>query len=365
MILLKKMNFLCNYYAHRIVTLLVVFFLSTSLLFAQEKTISGVISDEEAVPLPGVNVIVKGTTKGVVTDFDGNFSIQANDGDVLTISFVGFTTQELVVGEETNLSISLQEDYAKLDEVIITGYGSTAKKDLVSSISQIKGEALINQPVARVDNMLQGRAAGVNVVSTSGEPGAASTIRIRGMSSINGNNQPLFVVDGFIVGTNFNLSNLNVNDIESIEVLKDASSLAIYGTRGAAGVILISTKSGLSTQEGKVDVSINHYSSSQIVYNYPEMASIGVWAEYWNEGVTYTDTDYGTNDPSLAGNAIHAPNWQSIVPTDWRGLVTRDGRIDNTDVNISGNLEKQIILFHTIDLLRKELLKHLDWLEIL
>ena len=238
------------------------------------------------------------------------------------------------------MSISLQEDYAKLDEVIITGYGSTAKKDLVSSISQIKGEALLNQPVARVDNMLQGRAAGVNVVSTSGEPGAASTIRIRGMSSINGNNQPLFVVDGFIVGTDFNLSNLNVNDIESIEVLKDASSLAIYGTRGAAGVILISTKSGLSTQEGKVDVSINHYSSSQIVYNYPEMASIGVWAEYWNEGVTYVDTDYGTNDPSLADNAIHAPNWQSIVPTDWRGLVTRTGRIDNTDVNISGNSGK-------------------------
>jgi TonB-dependent SusC/RagA subfamily outer membrane receptor len=188
--------------------------------------------------------------------------------------------------------------------------------------------------------MLQGRAAGVNVVSNSGEPGAASTIRIRGMSSINGNNKPLFVIDGFIVGTDFNLSNLNVNDIESIEVLKDASSLAIYGTRGAAGVILISTKSGLSTQEGKVDVSINHYSSSQQVYNYPEMASIGVWAEYWNEGVTYTDTDYGTNDPSLASNAIHAPNWQSIVPTDWRGLVTRNGRIDNTDVNISGNSGK-------------------------
>ena len=236
-----------------------------------QKTISGVISDADAVPLPGVNVIVKGTNKGVVTDFDGNFALEANDGDVLTISFIGFTTQEVVVGDDNNLSISLDEDYAKLDEVIITGYGSTAKKDLVSSISQIKGEALLNQPVARVDNMLQGRAAGVNVVSTSGEPGAASTIRIRGMSSINGNNKPLFVIDGFIVGTDFNLSNLNVNDIESIEVLKDASSLAIYGTRGAAGVILISTKSGLSTQEGKVDVSINHYSSSQIAVSYTHL----------------------------------------------------------------------------------------------
>ena len=330
---------LLDYSSNKFLLMILATFLISMQAIGQ-KTISGVISDADAVPLPGVNVIVKGTNKGVVTDFDGNFALEANDGDVLTISFIGFTTQEVVVGAESNLSISLNEDYAKLDEVIITGYGSTAKKDLVSSISQIKGEALLNQPVARVDNMLQGRAAGVNVVSTSGEPGAASTIRIRGMSSINGNNKPLFVIDGFIVGTDFNLSNLNVNDIESIEVLKDASSLAIYGTRGAAGVILISTKSGLSTQEGKVDVSINHYSSSQIVYNYPEMASIGVWAEYWNEGVTYTDTDYGTNDPSLADNAVHAPNWQSIVPTDWRGLITRNGRIDNTDVNISGNSGK-------------------------
>jgi len=339
MILLKKNKNLFGYYSNRFLLLILATFL-ISMQSIGQKTVSGVISDADAVPLPGVNVIVKGTNKGVVTDFDGNFALETNDGDVLIISFIGFTTQEVVVGADNNLTISLNEDYAKLDEVIITGYGSTAKKDLVSSISQIKGEALLNQPVARVDNMLQGRAAGVNVVSTSGEPGAASTIRIRGMSSINGNNNPLFVIDGFIVGTDFNLSNLNVNDIESIEVLKDASSLAIYGTRGAAGVILISTKSGLSTQEGKVDVSINHYSSSQIVYNYPEMASIGVWAEYWNEGVTYTDTDYGTNDPSLADNAIHAPNWQSIVPTDWRGLVTRNGRIDNTDVNISGNSGK-------------------------
>lgn len=302
-----------------------------------QAPITGIIVDGDGVPLPGVNVFIKGTNTGTATDFDGNYSIPAAEGDVLVFSYVGFENQELIVGNEQNIDISMEADYANLDEVVITGYGSTAKKDLVSSISQIKGDALVNQPVARVDNMLQGRAAGVNVVSTSGEPGAAATIRIRGMSSINGNNQPLFVIDGFIVGTDFNLSNLNVNDIESIEVLKDASSLAIYGTRGAAGVILINTKSGLSTQEGKVDVSINHYTSMQQVYNYPEMASIGVWAEYWNEGVTYIDTNYGTNDPSLAGNAIHAPNWESITPTDWRGLITRNGRIDNTDVNISGN----------------------------
>ena len=167
------------------------------------------------------------------------------------------------------------------------------------------------------------------------------------MSSINGNNSPLFVIDGFIAGTDFNLSNLNVNDVESIEVLKDASSLAIYGTRGAAGVILINTKSGKSVQEGKIDVSINHYSSIQQVYNYPEMADIGTWAEYWNEGVTLVPgpDGFGFNDPALADNATHAPNWQSITPTDWSGLITRNGRIDNTDVNISGNSKRSNTLF--------------------
>lgn len=215
-----------HYYFKNIFLLALI--LSCFVGFSQQN-ITGTITDADAVPLPGVNIILKGTNKGVVTDFDGNFALEANDGDVLTISFIGFASQELIVGDENNLSISLSEDYAKLDEVVITGYGSTAKKDLVSSISQIKGEDLANQPVARLDNMLQGRAAGVNVVASSGEPGAPAVIRVRGMSSINGNNNPLYVIDGFIAGTDFNLTDLNVNDIESIEILKDASSLAIYG----------------------------------------------------------------------------------------------------------------------------------------
>jgi TonB-linked SusC/RagA family outer membrane protein len=318
-------------------SIVVLFLLSNTQLSAQESSISGVISDDDANPLPGVNVFIKGTNVGTATDFDGNYSISVNTGDVLLFSFVGFSSQEVTVGDENTIDVSMVTDYANLDEVVITGYGSTRKKDLVSSIAQIKGDALENQPVARVDNMLQGRAAGVNVVSSSGEPGAPAVIRIRGMSSINGNNNPLFVIDGFIVGTDFNLSDLNPNDIESIEVLKDASSLAIYGTRGAAGVILLNTKNGLSTQEGNVDVSINHYSSFSEVYNYPEMADIETWAEYWNEGVTLVPgpSGYGFNDPSII--PVHAPNWQSITPTDWSGLISRQGRIDNTDVNLSGN----------------------------
>lgn len=305
-----------------------------------QSPVTGTVVDDEGTPLPGVNVTIKGTNKGVASDFDGNYEIQANAGDILVFTYIGFENQELTIAEQEIVNVSMVADYANLDEVVLTGYGSTAKKDLVSSISQIKGEALSNQPVARVDNMLQGRAAGVNVVSSSGEPGAAAVIRIRGMSSINGNNQPLFVIDGFIVGTDFNLSDLNVNDVESIEVLKDASSLAIYGTRGAAGVILINTKTGLSTQEGKVDVSINHYSSFQQVFNYPEMADMQTWAEYWDEGATLVAgvSGFGFNDPAII--PAHAPDWQNTTPTDWKGLITQQGRIDNTDVNLSGNSGK-------------------------
>ena len=243
------MNFKINYknfnsFCLKFLLFFFMILIGTIHLAAQEKIISGIISDSDAVPLPGVNVIIKNSNIGAVSDFDGNYSISGKTGDVLIFSFVGFENQEVIINDQQNIDISMVADYANLDEVVLTGYGSTAKKDLVSSISQIKGDVLANQPVARVDNMLQGRAAGVNVVSTSGEPGAPAVIRIRGMSSINGNNSPLFVIDGFIAGTDFNLSNLNVNDVESIEVLKDASSLAIYGTRGAAGVILINTKSG-------------------------------------------------------------------------------------------------------------------------
>ena len=244
-----------------------------------------------------------------------------------------------MVGDQNNIDISMESDYANLDEVVITGYGSTAKKDLVSSISQIKGEDLANQPVARLDNMLQGRAAGVNVVASSGEPGAPAVIRVRGMSSINGNNNPLYVIDGFIAGTDFNLTDLNVNDIESIEILKDASSLAIYGTRGAAGVIIVNTKTGKSGKEGKVNVSINHYTSFQQVYNYPEMASVNDWADYWNEAATLIPgaSGFGENDPS---QATPIGDISGIPEVDWQDLITRDGRIDNTDINISGNTGK-------------------------
>lgn len=302
----------------------------------QEKIVSGMITDSESQPIPGVAVIKKGTNKGTVSDFDGNYEIEAKVGDILTFRFIGFETQSFVVGESNNIDITLDQDYANLEEVVITGYGTTRKKDLVSSISQIKGDELSNIPAASVDNLLQGRAAGVNVVSSGGRPGDAANIQIRGVSSISGNNKPLIVIDDFIVGTDFNLSNLNVNDIRSVEVLKDASSLAIYGTRGAAGVILIQTKNGLSVGEGNVNVSINHYTSMDKIVDMPEMADQALWAEFWSEGMSFISgaDGYGDNDPN------YVFPYTLGTPTDWRGLISRDGKINNTDINISGNSGK-------------------------
>ena len=243
------------------ILLLLLFFSIVSL--QAQQIISGTVVDETGQPLPGVNVLVKGTTTGAVADFDGNYSINAAEGAVLEFSYLGFLAQNVQVGKATTINVVLQEDVSLLDEVVVIGYGTSSKKDLVSSVSSIKSDVLENQPVARVDQALQGRATGVEVTSNNGSPGTGSTIRIRGNSSINGNNDPLYVIDGFIAGTGFNLNTINVNDIASIEILKDATALSIYGTRGASGVILITTKNGKGMAPGKPVIAINHYQSIQ------------------------------------------------------------------------------------------------------
>ena len=316
--------------------ILLLLLCSSSLVFSQVM-VQGTVSDSSGNLLPGVSIVEKGTTNGTVSDFDGNFELSVQDDAIIIFSYVGFLTQ--AVGASSTLDIILEEDIANLEEVIVTGYGGVRKKDLVSSISQIKGDAIENKPVSRVDNLLQGQAAGVEVTQVSGEPGVGAAIRIRGVSSINGNNSPLYVIDGFIAGTGYNLSNLNVNDIESIQVLKDASSLALYGTRGASGVILINTKSGKASKEGTVNVAVNHYTTFASVTRMPQTADLKTYAEFWNEAVTFVPgaDGYGDNDTSLA---VPYPDYQTMIPTDWKGLVLRDGLVSNTDVTVSGNSEK-------------------------
>lgn len=311
-----------------------------------QQVITGRVIDEYNEPLPGVNILIRGTSSGTVSDADGNFNLQASTGDVLTFSFVGYVRKEIVVSTQTNLTISMEPDISQLSEVVVIGYGTATKKDLVSSVAQVKAEEIQNQPVVRLDQVLQGRAAGVEVTSNNGAPGAAATIRIRGNSSINGNNNPLYVVDGLITGTNFDLNNLNINDIESIEVLKDATALSIYGTRGAAGVILITTKNGSSLPAGKPTITVNQYFTTQTIANEIEIMGGQDYVNYINEAsqfvpgplVTVGDTELalGITDDSLP---LLFPDPGSVPTTDWLDLVTQRGSISNTDVSISGNSE--------------------------
>ncbi len=221
-------------------TLLLVFTVQIS--FAQQKTVSGTVTEENG-PLPGANVIIKGTDRGTQTDFDGKFTLgNVSSSDILVISYVGFKDTEVSVGNKTLIGVVLEKDNS-LEEVVVVAYGSQKKSSVTSATSSIKAEELAQVPLASFEQILQGRATGIEVSSGSGQPGTPARIRIRGTSSILGNSQPLFLVDGVTIDPN-SFSSLNANDFESVTVLKDAQATSLYGARGAAGVILIETKKG-------------------------------------------------------------------------------------------------------------------------
>ena len=291
-------------------------------------TITGTISDSDG-PLPGASIVVQGSNLGVTSDFDGNFEIEANEADVLELSYVGFKTQMVKVdSNQKNISIILESD-SQLDEVILTGYGEVRRKDLTGSVAKVNGDELANIPAARVDQLLQGRASGVQVSAISGEPGARTTIRIRGGNSIQGNNEPLWVIDGIIVGTDFNLSNINTNDIKSIEILKDAVAVSIYGTRGANGVILVTTKSGYSASPGLPNVSINAYTGMQSLLTEVDFLNGPEHAAYANEDATFRSS------------ALPFTNLNEVPNVNWVDQVTRSAPVNNVDLSVSGVSENR------------------------
>ncbi|TNJ44979.1 TonB-dependent receptor [Tamlana fucoidanivorans] len=293
---------------------------------ANAQSVSGTVS-ADGQPLPGATVLVKGTTKGTSTDFDGEFKIEAGAENTLVISYVGYATQEIEVGSQTQINVILVADN-KLDEVVVIGYGTQRKSDLTGSVSSVSSEDITALPVSRVDQALQGRATGVQVTQTSGAPGAGTVIRVRGGNSITGSNEPLWVIDGIVVGTNFNLNNINSNDIQSIEILKDASSIAIYGSRGANGVVLVTTKSGRGAGTGKPQVSVNLYTSFQNVPELPHMLTQEEQIDYTNEDATFR------------GVAIPFPNDPSTYPdNDWFDLIMRTAPIYSADVSIAGSTD--------------------------
>lgn len=316
--------------------------LFASPLLAQQLNISGkVISAEDSTGLPGVSVVIKGTTQGTATDVDGNYSLSAETGTVLTFSYIGFTKQEVRIQGQTVINVALKPDIASLSEVVVTGYTTQQRKDVISSISSVSQKDLKNLPVASMDQALQGQAAGVQVTSSSGAPGGGVKIVIRGNTSISTNNRPLIVVDGVPVedgalslrdfgGQNDNaLALINPNDIENYEILKDAAAKAKYGSRGANGVVLITTKRGktqktsfaLDVQRGIIDATnkVELLNSSELLTLQRE-ALINAGRDPDSEG--YIE---GVND---ANN------------TDWVDEVLRTGIYQQYQLNTYGGNER-------------------------
>jgi len=291
-------------------------------VFAQSKY-TGQVLDENSLPLPGVSIIVEGTQKGTSTDFDGKYSIEANEGDKLQFSFMGYTLQTLKLSNQTELNISMVPDAKALEEIVVVGYGVQKKSDLTGAISTVDPSDLQGRDVATVDQALQGQMPGVTVTQASGSPGEAPSIRIRGIGTLN-NSDPLYVVDGMMVD---DISYLNSRDIESLQVLKDASSSAIYGSRGANGVIIVTTKKGKSG-EGKV--SFNAYYGFQNFAHKPELTNATEWAILNNEARLAAGLSPNYNDPSSYGEG-----------TDWLGAITnKNAPIQNYDISFSGGNEK-------------------------
>ncbi|MEN8702589.1 MAG: SusC/RagA family TonB-linked outer membrane protein, partial [Polaribacter sp.] len=304
-----------------------------SIAMTKAQTITGNVK-AEGQPLPGASVSIKGTSKGVITDFDGKYTISADASATLVFSYVGFANKEVLVGNQKTINVSLDADN-KLDEIVVIGYGTQRKSDLTGAVSTVSAKDVAELPVSRVDQALQGRAAGVQITQTSGAPGSGTSIRVRGGNSITGSNQPLWVIDGIIVGTNFNLNNLNANDVKSIEILKDASSIAIYGSRGANGVILVTTKKGTNVGGGKPQVSVGMYSSMQLVPETPDYLTQAQQIEYTNQDAILR----GVTAP-FPGNPSDYPN------NDFFNRLLSPSTINNIDVSVSGSSENGSVSYY-------------------
>ena len=272
---------------HGFLTLLLV--LVVQIGFAQEKTVSGTVLDEDGLPLPGVNVIEQGTSNGTQTNFDGQYNISVEEGDVIVFSYVGFTTQNVTVGAADTYDVTLASDAAALDEVVIVGYGTATKQSFAGTATTIEAEKLDVKSYSNISQSLAGEVAGVNVINTSGQPGTTSTVRIRGLGSVNGSRDPLYVLDGVPVTNTSAINSINPTDIKSTTILKDATATAIYGSRGANGVILITTKRG-TAGEDYIEVDVKTGVNSQVIPRYDVVRSpeeyIGyVWEGIYNRGV--------------------------------------------------------------------------------
>ncbi|GAA4304673.1 TonB-dependent receptor [Aestuariibaculum suncheonense] len=308
----------------------------------QNLIISGIVEDENGLPLAGVNVIEKNTTNGVYTDFDGRYSIKIPNGNVLVFSFVGMLTKEILIQDKTSIDVILQADSESLEEVVLVGYGSQKRKDLTGSVSKIDVKEITKTNPISIDNALVGQASGVHVVTASGAPGAPASIRIRGITSVFGNNEPLYVIDGLPIeigqgqGNSFyseNFSNIqspltaiNPQDIESIDILKDASATAIYGSRGANGVVIITTKKGSYSSVPSISLSATT-SVSSFTNEYSMLNAQG-----FHDVVKTAFTNSGS---AMPGNELLYPYGES-VDTNWQNETDQAAVNTNYYLNANG-----------------------------
>jgi len=304
--------------------------------FAQGHQVSGIVKDATGESLIGANVLVKGTTNGAITDFEGKFSLSdVKSSDILVFSYIGCVTQEIKVGNQTQFDVTLNDDSQALEEVVVIGYGTVKRKDLTGSVTSVGADKLAAVPVASATEALTGKMAGVQITTTEGSPDAEMKIRVRGGGSITGDNTPLFIVDGFPVET---ISDIPASDIEDMTVLKDASSTAIYGSRGANGVILVTTKSG---KEGKLSVTYNAYYSIKKIAKTLDVLSPYDYAKWQYELAGLIKENDMSSYIDYFGNYQDMDMYQNISGNDWQDQTFgRTGHAFNQSLNINGGSDK-------------------------
>ncbi|WP_321997460.1 TonB-dependent receptor [Draconibacterium orientale] len=348
------------------VVLFLVAMLSFTLGYAQVKTVTGTVSDAgNGEPLPGVTIVVKGTTQGTITDFDGNFSLNVEEGQTIVLSYIGYTPQEVVISASNLLNVKLEQSTENLDEVVVIGYGQVKKEDATGSVTAVRADDFNKGNITSPQDLLVGKASGVVITSSGGAPGAGSTIRIRGGSSLNASNDPLIIIDGIPIanddvsgGNNF-MSFVNPNDIESMTVLKDASATAIYGSRASNGVIIITTKKGQAGRPMQINVDVKTSVSTPIKYvdvysgdeirqiaqSKPELYSPETYDLLWNANTNWQEEIFRTsisqdNNVSISGSVKNIPYRASV------GYTNQNGILKNTYMRrLTGSLSVNPTLF--------------------
>ncbi len=301
---------------------------------AQNITVKGTVKDNIGEPVIGASVVQKGTSNGIVTDIDGNFTLNVPSNSIIVVSFIGYKAQEIPITGKKQINVIMKEDTEMLDEVVVVGYGQMKRSDLTGSVVSVNDAAIKKSVPTSIDQVLQGRAAGVQIQANTGTPGGSSSIRIRGINSLNATNQPIFVIDGVVVDsttdddTSNPLSSINPSDIVSMDVLKDASATAIYGARASNGVIMITTKRGAA---GEASITYDGYVGWQNMPKKLEVMNLREYAAHHNARAAagFVETSDYFVEPELLGDG-----------TDWQEELFQNALMTSHNISITGGSDK-------------------------